>query len=88
MWTLLMLDAYLNNMNDIVSDMYAVSLTVYLIAKCAIAMVVTSVYVYTSELYPTKHRHTLFAYSSMMGRIGSMLAPLTPAFVSAILVCC
>ncbi|XP_026744636.1 organic cation transporter protein-like [Trichoplusia ni] len=62
------------------TDMYAVSLTVYLIAKCAIAMVVTSVYVYTSELYPTKHRHTLFAYSSMMGRIGSMLAPLTPAF--------
>ncbi|CAD0201597.1 unnamed protein product [Chrysodeixis includens] len=61
-------------------DLYALSLTVYLIAKYAIAVVMTSVYVYTAELYPTKHRHSLFAYSSMMGRIGSMLAPLTPAF--------
>ncbi|PZC74228.1 hypothetical protein B5X24_HaOG208181 [Helicoverpa armigera] len=64
------------------TDMYAVSLTVYLIAKCSIAMVATAVYVYTAELYPTKHRHSLFAYSSMMGRIGSMVAPLTPAFGS------
>lgn len=62
------------------SDLYAVSLTVYLIAKMAIAMVMTAVYVYTAELYPTKHRHSLFAFSSMMGRIGSMVAPLTPAF--------
>lgn len=64
------------------SDLYAVSLTVYLIAKFSIAMVMTSVYVYTTELYPTKHRHSLFAYSSMIGRIGSMVAPLTPAIVS------
>ncbi|KAJ8723098.1 hypothetical protein PYW08_003010 [Mythimna loreyi] len=62
------------------SDLYALSLTVYLIAKMAIAMVMTAVYVYTAELYPTKHRHSLFAYSSMIGRIGSMVAPLTPAF--------
>uniref|UniRef100_A0A2H1VAT9 SFRICE_021023 n=1 Tax=Spodoptera frugiperda TaxID=7108 RepID=A0A2H1VAT9_SPOFR len=60
--------------------MYAASLLVYLIAKFAIAMVATSVYVYTAELYPTKYRHSLFAFSSMIGRIGSMLAPLTPAF--------
>ncbi|XP_075975357.1 organic cation transporter protein-like [Anticarsia gemmatalis] len=60
-------------------DVYAISLTVYLIAKYTIAMVMTSVYVYTAELYPTKYRHSLFAYSSMMGRIGSMIAPLTPA---------
>ncbi|XP_050563221.1 organic cation transporter protein-like [Spodoptera frugiperda] len=60
--------------------MYVASLLVYLIAKFAIAMVATSVYVYTAELYPTKYRHSLFAFSSMIGRIGSMLAPLTPAF--------
>lgn len=42
----------------------------------------TSIYVYTAELYPTKYRHSLFAFSSMMGRIGSILAPLTPALVS------
>ncbi|XP_049703477.2 organic cation transporter protein [Helicoverpa armigera] len=60
--------------------LYVASLVVYLIAKLAIAMVATSIYVYTAELYPTKHRHSLFAFSSMMGRIGSMMAPLTPAF--------
>ncbi|KAJ8723068.1 hypothetical protein PYW08_002980 [Mythimna loreyi] len=59
--------------------MYVASLTVYLTAKFCIAMVATSVYVYTAELYPTQYRHTLFAFSSMIGRIGSMLAPLTPA---------
>ncbi|KAJ8716896.1 hypothetical protein PYW07_003523 [Mythimna separata] len=60
--------------------MYVASLLVYLTAKFCIAMVATSVYVYTAELYPTCHRHSLFAFSSMMGRIGSMVAPLTPAF--------
>lgn len=62
--------------------MYGLSLTVYLVAKYCIAVVMTAVYVYTAELYPTKYRHSLFAFSSMMGRIGSMLAPLTPAIVS------
>ncbi|KAI8422046.1 hypothetical protein MSG28_009945 [Choristoneura fumiferana] len=58
---------------------YGLSLTVYLIGKFFSAMVMTSVYVYTAELYPTKYRHSLFAFSSMVGRIGSILAPLTPA---------
>ncbi|CAH2047627.1 unnamed protein product, partial [Iphiclides podalirius] len=65
-------------------DLYAVSLAVYLVGKFSIAMVMTSVYVYTAELYPTKYRHSLFAFSSMMGRIGSILAPLTPAFGAAV----
>ncbi|XP_030020471.2 organic cation transporter protein isoform X2 [Manduca sexta] len=60
--------------------LYALSLTVYLIGKFSIAMVMTSVYVYTAELYPTKYRHSLFAFSSMVGRIGGIIAPLTPAF--------
>ncbi|KAI8422048.1 hypothetical protein MSG28_009947 [Choristoneura fumiferana] len=41
------------------------SLAVYLIGMTCIAMVITSVYVYTTELYPTKYRHSLFAFSSM-----------------------
>ncbi|KPJ16068.1 Organic cation transporter protein [Papilio machaon] len=65
-------------------DFYAVSLTLYLIGKYSIAMVMTSVYVYTAELYPTRYRHSLFAFSSMMGRIGSIVAPLTPAFGAAV----
>ncbi|CAG9136523.1 unnamed protein product [Plutella xylostella] len=56
-----------------------ISLALYLIGKFCIAMVLTSVYVYTAELYPTKYRHSLFAFSSMIGRVGSMTAPLTPA---------
>ncbi|CAH0399955.1 unnamed protein product [Chilo suppressalis] len=56
-----------------------VSMALYLIGKYAIAVVMTSVYVYTAELYPTKYRHNLFAFSSMIGRLGSITAPLTPA---------
>ncbi|XP_063826946.1 organic cation transporter protein-like [Ostrinia nubilalis] len=63
---------------------YALSLTLYLVGTYCIATVMTAVYVYTNELYPTRHRHSLFAFSSMMGRIGSMLAPLTPALGAAV----
>ncbi|KAJ8716897.1 hypothetical protein PYW07_003524 [Mythimna separata] len=58
------------------------ALTVYLMAKCAISMVMTGVYVYTAELYPTRHRHKLLAVASICGRLGSILAPLTPAFAA------
>ncbi|KAL0880517.1 hypothetical protein ABMA27_002913 [Loxostege sticticalis] len=55
------------------------NMAVYLIGKYCISIVVTSMYVYTAELYPTKYRHNLFAFSSMLGRVGSITAPLTPA---------
>ncbi|XP_047531439.1 organic cation transporter protein-like [Vanessa atalanta] len=64
--------------------LYGVSLTIYLIGKFSISMVISAIYIYTSELYPTKHRHSLFAFSSMIGRIGSILAPLTPALGAAV----
>ncbi|XP_041980313.1 organic cation transporter protein-like [Aricia agestis] len=60
------------------------SLTFYLIGKFCIAMVMTSVYVYTAELFPTKYRHSLFAFASMVGRLGSITAPLTPALASEV----
>ncbi|XP_075975288.1 organic cation transporter protein-like [Anticarsia gemmatalis] len=59
---------------------HEISLTVYLVAKFSIAMEVVAVYIYTAELYPTVRRQSLFAFTSMIGRVGSMLAPLTPAF--------
>ncbi|KAF9803198.1 hypothetical protein SFRURICE_018349 [Spodoptera frugiperda] len=65
------------------SDMFGLSLTVYLIGKSSISAVVTSLYMYTAELYPTECRHNLFAFSSMVGRIGSITAPLTPAIGAA-----
>ncbi|XP_068617414.1 organic cation transporter protein-like [Battus philenor] len=55
------------------------SLALYLIGKYCISMVTTSTYIYTTEIYPTKYRHSLLAFSSMIGRLGSILAPLTPA---------
>lgn len=59
------------------------SLAVYLVGVCCNAMVVIAVYVYTAELYPTKYRHSLFAISSMLGRTGNIIAPLTPAIGAA-----
>lgn len=60
---------------------FALSLAVYLTGKYCISIVVTSIYIYTNELYPTQYRTSLFAFSSMIGRIGSITAPLTPALV-------
>ncbi|XP_060801394.1 organic cation transporter protein-like isoform X2 [Amyelois transitella] len=60
-------------------DLPGAAWTVYLIGTFSSAMTMTAVYVYTLELYPTKYRHSLFAFSSMIGRVGSILAPLTPA---------
>ncbi|KAJ0183562.1 hypothetical protein K1T71_001538 [Dendrolimus kikuchii] len=62
----------------------ALSLALFLLGKYCIAIVMTSVYVYTAELYPTKYRHNLFAFSSMIGRLGSITAPLTPAFAQEV----
>ncbi|XP_034829491.1 organic cation transporter protein-like [Maniola hyperantus] len=56
-------------------------LVVYLLGKFFIAAVGTMLYIYTSELYPTEYRHTLLGFSSMIGRIGSICAPLTPALM-------
>ncbi|KAJ0183556.1 hypothetical protein K1T71_001532 [Dendrolimus kikuchii] len=65
------------------SDLYALGLTVYLIGTICIAGVFSSIYVYTAELYPTPYRHRLFAFSSMLGRFGNIIAPLTPAIGAA-----
>ncbi|XP_060801392.1 organic cation transporter protein-like [Amyelois transitella] len=59
-------------------DLSILSLCVFLLGKFGISVVFTSLYLFTSELYPTQFRHTLLAFSSMIGRIGSITAPLTP----------
>ncbi|XP_047990369.1 organic cation transporter protein-like [Leguminivora glycinivorella] len=63
---------------------YGVSLAVYLIGKYSISIVVTSLYIFTNELFPTRHRSSLFAFSSMVGRVGSITAALTPALASMV----
>ncbi|XP_052749990.1 organic cation transporter protein-like isoform X2 [Galleria mellonella] len=64
--------------------MDTLSLIVYLIGKYSISVAVTSLYVYTAELFPTKYRHSLFAFASMIGRLGSITAPLTPALAQEV----
>ncbi|CAH2241434.1 organic cation transporter protein-like [Pararge aegeria] len=60
------------------SDLTVLRLIIYLLGKFSISTVMTSMYLFTSELYPTEFRHTLLAFSSMVGRIGAVIAPLTP----------
>ncbi|XP_034829497.1 organic cation transporter protein-like [Maniola hyperantus] len=65
-------------------SLYGASLSVYLIGKLSIAIVMMSLYIYTAEIYPTTHRHSLLAFSSMIGRLGAITAPLTPALGASI----
>ncbi|CAH0682912.1 unnamed protein product [Spodoptera exigua] len=63
------------------NDLSTLRLIVYLFGKFGISVVFTSLYLFTSELYPTQYRHRLLAFSSMVGRIGSITAPLTPVLM-------
>ncbi|GBP53925.1 Organic cation transporter protein [Eumeta japonica] len=49
-----------------------------MLGKLCISMTFSSIYIYTSELFPTNARHSLLGACSMVGRIGSILAPQTP----------
>ncbi|XP_034829225.1 organic cation transporter protein-like isoform X2 [Maniola hyperantus] len=64
------------------SNLSVFRLIIFLLGKFGISMVMTSLYLYTSELYPTEFRHSLLAFSSMIGRIGSITAPLTPVLMN------
>ncbi|CAF4956208.1 unnamed protein product [Pieris macdunnoughi] len=54
------------------------SLVVYLSGKFSITVAYSSVYIYVSEVFPTRVRQSLLAVCSSLGRVGSALAPLTP----------
>lgn len=60
------------------ADNYAGSLALFLIGKLAITCSFQILYFFTSEIFPTNVRNTLLSLCSMVGRIGSMLAPQTP----------
>ncbi|XP_077294523.1 organic cation transporter protein-like [Arctopsyche grandis] len=60
------------------ADMKWLSTLAYLMGKYCITMAFGSLYVYTSELFPTPLRHSLLSSCSMIGRIGSIVAPQTP----------
>lgn len=64
------------------SDLPILRIVIYLMGKFWISVTIMSLYLYTSEIYPTEYRHSLLAYSSMFGRIGPMCAPFTTVLVS------
>ncbi|RVE51969.1 hypothetical protein evm_003435 [Chilo suppressalis] len=55
-----------------------VGTALYLLGKMGATMSLNALYVYTAELFPTRARHRLLAACSTMGRLGAILAPLTP----------
>ncbi|XP_041980245.1 solute carrier family 22 member 16-like, partial [Aricia agestis] len=64
------------------NDLTSLRLIVFLLGKFMISAVMNSLYLYTSELYPTEFRQSLLGFSSMVARIGSMVAPLTPVLAN------
>ncbi len=58
-----------------------VRLCLFFLGKAAITTSFTTLYVFTSEMFPTSLRNTLVLICSTIGRIGSMLAPQTPLLV-------
>ncbi|CAH0687921.1 unnamed protein product [Spodoptera exigua] len=54
------------------------SIPLYLIGKWSVTLAYSSVYIYVSEVFPTNMRQTLISMCSMAGRIGSLIAPMTP----------
>lgn len=59
-----------------------VGLILFLVARISSSVAFNTVYIHTTEMWPTPVRHTLMALSSTLGRIGSIMAPLTPLLVT------
>ncbi|XP_028161577.1 organic cation transporter protein-like [Ostrinia furnacalis] len=53
----------------------------FFVGKLAITLAFNSMYVFTAELFPTEARSSALAACSLVGRLGSILAPQTPLLV-------
>ncbi|XP_052741002.1 organic cation transporter protein-like [Bicyclus anynana] len=63
-------------------------LGMFFVGKLAITFAFNSLYVFTAELFPTDARSSALAAASLLGRLGSVLAPQTPllsVYVQALL---
>jgi hypothetical protein len=65
-----------------VTEVGLVQLLLFLLGKFGITISFAVVFVFTAELFPTELRHSTLACCSMLGRLGSILAPQTPLLVS------
>lgn len=59
----------------------ALSMILFFVSKCFSFHSANAVYVYTTELWPTKLRHSMMGLCSTVGRVGAMMAPLSPLLV-------
>ncbi|XP_065157242.1 organic cation transporter protein-like [Atheta coriaria] len=53
-------------------------LIVFLLGKFSATVSYATIYLYTTEMFPTSLRHTFMSTCSMFGRIGSIIAPQVP----------
>lgn len=61
-----------------------ISLILFFVGKLFINHTFTSLYLYTNEMWPTVLRHSVIGACSMIGRFGSIAAPMTPLLVNKI----
>lgn len=52
-----------------------------MVGKLSITFAFNALYVFTAELFPTGARSSALAACSLVGRLGSVLAPQTPLLV-------
>lgn len=62
-------------------------LALFFVGKLAITFAFNGLYVFTAELFPTRARSSALAACSLVGRLGSVAAPMTPLLVRRILHC-
>lgn len=65
----------------ILSELIAGSMTktiLFIVGKMLITISFSCLYIFTIEVFPTSKRHQFFSICSVVGRIGSILTPLTP----------
>ncbi|GAB0089509.1 organic cation transporter protein [Sergentomyia squamirostris] len=60
------------------NDLNVLRLALFLIGRFGITISFTSIYLYTTEIFPTELRSSLLSFCSTVGRIGAAIAPQTP----------
>lgn len=53
----------------------------YVFGKLLITIAFSCLYIFTIEVFPTTLRHRFFSICNIVGRIGSILTPLTPLLI-------